>query len=234
MPLITKTSAWLWAEKTATELNENLALVLAEIVDAIARGELRAEVPQGVEGLLPGIAEALRMHATVFGEPLVRDDNGIWNFTHRFMVQASDFENWFRNRVPSRRVCESRQSQRRLATEKPSRANTNCRENSTGCKRVNRRRAHTWQNNHMVPISGERVYQAQRRSRATRVCLDTIQTARSSPAPCRKYRELDSRDFRPFAILFRQVISGSASLQSIARGQKRCLISCFRTAMLPS
>jgi hypothetical protein len=104
MPLIAERSLWDWAEKIAREQNESLARVLAELVTAVDRAELPAEIWRAPNEqwrlLLPSIAETVRMHTTIAGERLPPHE-GIWTLSHRIMVRASDVENWLSIRLTS-------------------------------------------------------------------------------------------------------------------------------------
>jgi len=125
MELIQERSVWDWAEKLVSERGEFFALVIAEILTAVDRGELPATFPRAPteswRQLLPSIAEAVRIHAAVTGGPLPRDE-GVCTLTHRIMIRAADIENWLSARVPPPTTAEiARKRHTKTATDAKSR-----------------------------------------------------------------------------------------------------------------
>jgi len=113
MPLIAARTIWDWAEKLGADFNESSALLLAEIAEAVDRGEIPATMPNLPDSywrpFLKHIADeardlqahfgGLRILQTEFrGLELVQSEGPV-GLSRRIMIAAPAIESWVHNRT---------------------------------------------------------------------------------------------------------------------------------------
>jgi hypothetical protein len=113
MPLIAARTMWDWAVKLGADLNESNALVLAEIAEAVARGELPATMPNLPDSywrhLLKDIADEARYLQAHFGglrilqteyrgHELVQSEGPV-GLSREIMIDTPAIESWVHSRT---------------------------------------------------------------------------------------------------------------------------------------